>query len=377
MRILFVNSGLGVGGAERQVVLLSRELVRHGHAASIFTLNCDLARADELRGSGVNVIADQKRWRLDPYVLYRLRAHIRAWQPDVVHGFLYDGNLYSRLATAGMGVLVLGSERSDNYVLSSSQRLGYWLTRRLSQGVVANSHSGAAFAQRLHGLSAAQVHVVWNGIDLGEVDARLARSTDAAGAIWPGDGLLRACMVGAIKPAKDYPLALRVMRQLVDRDARWRFVCVGDELHGAQSNERAAVVAESERLGLAPYVRFVGRRGDVLEIMHSSDALLITSTHEGFPNVVLEAMACGTPVASTQYSDVSRILPRPWQVVPSRDASALADALTRCVSERTDVVPAQRRWVESHATMAASAASLLRVYGQCLTTDGQAVEPAL
>jgi glycosyltransferase involved in cell wall biosynthesis len=377
MRVLFVNSGLGVGGAERQVVLLSKELVRQGHAVSIFALNRDLSRADELSGSGVTVVVDQKRWRLDPGVLLRLRSYIRSWQPDVVHGFLYDGNLYSRLAAAGTGVQVLGSERSDNYDLSVAQRTGYWLTSRLSHGVVANSHSGAGFAQRLHGLPVEQLHVVWNGIDLCEVDARLARATDVASGIWPGDGVLKACMVGAIKPAKDYPLALRVMRRLVDRDARWRFICVGDELQGAQTNEKAAVLAESDQLGLAPYVRFVGRRHDVLEIMHSSDALLITSTHEGFPNVVLEAMACGTPVASTQYSDVSRILPRPWQVVPSRDAAALADTVMRCVAERADVVPAQRRWVEAHATMAASAASLLRVYGQCLTAAGQAVEPAL
>jgi glycosyltransferase involved in cell wall biosynthesis len=289
----------------------------------------------------------------------------------------YDGNLYSRLAPAGMGVLVLGSERSDDYKLSITQRLGYLLTGRLSHGVVANSHSGAAFARRLHGLATSQLHVVWNGIDLDEVDARLGRSADVAANIWSGDGLLKACMVGAIKPAKDYPLALRVMRQLVDRDARWRFICVGDELLGTQTSEKAAVLAERDRLGLEPYVHFAGRRGDVLEIMHSCDALLITSTHEGFPNVVLEAMASRTPVASTQYSDVSRILPNAWQVVPSRDPAALAEAVERCVLESADVVRVQRQWVEGHATVVASAAALLRVYRQCLTEAGQAVEPAI
>lgn len=377
MRVLFVNSGLGLGGAERQIVLLSKELVRRGHAASIYTLNRYVARVDELSGSGVDVVIDQKRWRLDPSVLWRLRSHIRAWQPDVVHGFLYDGNLYSRLAAAGMGVVVLGSERNDNYRVPVVHRAGYWLTSRLSHGIVANSFSGASFAQRLHRLTDARLHVVWNGIDLSEVDARLAGAVDVAGEIWPGDGLLKACMVGAIKPSKDYHLALKVMRELVRRDDRWRFICVGDELIRAQSGEKGEILAECDRLGLAPYVRFIGRRSDVLEIMQSCDALLITSTHEGFPNVVLEAMACGTPVASTLYSDVARILPRPWQVVPSRDPRALADALTRCVDERPDLAAAQRQWVETHATVAVSASAMLQVYWRALASTGQAVEPVV
>ena len=87
MRVLFVISGLGMGGAERQVVLLSRELCRRGHAVGIYTLNRETARADEIEGSAVELIHDQKRIRLDPAVLWRLRRHIQRWRPDVVHGF--------------------------------------------------------------------------------------------------------------------------------------------------------------------------------------------------------------------------------------------------------------------------------------------------
>ncbi|HWD22239.1 MAG TPA: glycosyltransferase, partial [Burkholderiales bacterium] len=160
VRILFVVSGLALGGAERQLVLLSRELVRLGHEVSIYTLTRQTLRIDELAGVDVDVVVDQKRLRLDIGVLGRLRRHIRNWQPDILHGFLYDGDVYCRLAGWDAGVPVLNSERNDSYTLSLLQRIGYRLTSMLCDGVVANSHAGAEFARRLHRMAADRVHVV-------------------------------------------------------------------------------------------------------------------------------------------------------------------------------------------------------------------------
>lgn len=364
MRIAFVISGLGLGGAERQIVLLSRELVRMGHQVSVYTLTRLVPRADELAGHGVDLIVDQKASRLDWSVIGRLREHLRGWRADVVHGFLYDGNLYARLAARGLGLLVLNSERSDDYPVSLLQRIGYRLTASLSDGVVANSHSGAAFAQRVHRLPDERVHVVWNGIDLNEIDTRLARSTRPAQEILPGDGLKRLCMVASIKPDKDHALAWRTMRALVSKDSSWRLICVGDELSDGASGYKADVIAELHRLELEPFVTFVGHRRDVPEIISSSDMLLVTSLREGFPNVVLEAMSCGTAVVSTEYSDVRRILPLPQQVVATRSEGDIAEAVVRCHAIRDEIAGVQRRWVEANATAAASATRMLEVYNK-------------
>src|SRR5688572_12406228 len=98
MQILFVISGLGLGGAEKQLVELAKELVRQRHTVAIYTLNRHVPRRAELEGSGVTLVTDQKRIRLDPAVLKRLRATMVRLRPDIVHGFLFDGDLYSRLA---------------------------------------------------------------------------------------------------------------------------------------------------------------------------------------------------------------------------------------------------------------------------------------
>jgi glycosyltransferase involved in cell wall biosynthesis len=363
MRILFVISGLGLGGAERQVVLLARELVQRGHEVSVYTLTRELARADEWPGAAADLVVDHKRRRLDGAVLFRLRRHVRRWRPDVVHGMLYDGNVYARLACAGLGVPVFNSERNDNYRLSFLQAAGYRLTRGLVDALVANSHAGAAFARGLHGLAESRVHVVWNGLDLGEIDRRVASAGALASELSPGSGLKRVCIVGSIKPAKDHALALRVMRYLLDRDPSWRLLCAGDDLDTSNPSPlKRRVYEQCEQLGLRPFVSFLGQRRDVPELMASCDALLVTSLHEGFPNVVLEAMACGLPVASTDYSDIRRILPFAWQVSEDRSAESLALALSRCVAESLDVAARQRAWVEVHGTVASSASALLAAY---------------
>jgi glycosyltransferase involved in cell wall biosynthesis len=364
MRVLFVISGLGLGGAERQIVLLSRELIRLGHHVSIYTLTRETPRIDELAATSVGVTVDQKRRRLDFGVVMRLRQHIRSWRPDIVHGFLYDGNLYARLAACGLRLPVLNSERSDSYVMSFVQRLGNRLTAPLCNGIIANSHAGAAFAGRMHRVSAEHVHVVWNGIDLQEIDSRLRRSggRQLAQEIFPGADLKRVCMVAAIKPDKDYMLALRVFRRLVDDDPSWRFICAGDRLSEAGPGYKADILNELHRRGLDSFVEFVGQRRDVPEIIGSSDLLLVTSAREGFPNVVLEAMACGTAVVSTDYSDVRRILPLSQQVVGSRSDGDIAAAVVLCHGIRADIATAQRAWVDANGTTAASTANLLRIY---------------
>ncbi len=77
---------------------------------------------------------------------------------------------------------------------------------------------------------------------------------------------------------------------------------------------------------------------------------------------MLEAMACGTPVVSTEYSDIRRILPLPWQVVHQRCPELLADAIQRAACERSSVAKAQCAWVEQHATAERSVAAMEAVY---------------
>lgn len=378
MRVLFVISDLGLHGAQKQVVELSRELDRRGHEVAIYTLNDEAPRAAELAGTRVEVVVDQKRAKLDPAVLLRLRRRIAGWRADVVHGFLFDGDIYARIAALGTGAIVLNSERSDDYEISLSQKLAHWLTKPLVDGVVANSRSGSAFAQRLYGYDPARMHVVWNGMRIEELERRAVSAVNHREEFFgPGDCRI-ACMVGHIKPAKDYHLALDTAAALVALDPRWRVLFLGEALTGVAYKAghasdtvdyKRSVMEHFQRLGIADKVRFAGARADAPAILAQCDVQLMTSCREGFPNVVLEGMVLGVPVVSTDYSDIRHILPRAQQVVASRSPEELARAILAADAGREAIAAEQKQWVRAHASIETATRELERVYARYVRPD--------
>jgi glycosyltransferase involved in cell wall biosynthesis len=383
MRVLLAISDLALHGAQKQVVELARELDRMGHAVAVYTLNDDAPRAAELAGTGVEVVVDQKRSRLDPAVLGRLRRKIRDFRADIVHGFLYDADIYVRLAAIGTGAAVLNSERSDNYTLSRVQRLAHFLTLPLVDAVVANSNSGARFAQRYLRYARERMHVVWNGLRLEELEKRAISPIDYRREFFGDPGVKLACMVGHIKPAKDYPLALEVAAELTRADPGWRVLFLGEALAHAgdysagrdsdTGGYKRAVMQQYQALGLAESrVRFAGARADVPAILAQCDVQFMTSRWEGFPNAVLEGMALGVPVVSTDYSDIRLILPRATQVVGSRQPQELARAILAAHTDREAIVAEQKRWVREHAGIERAARRLEGVYEQYLRREPRA-----
>jgi glycosyltransferase involved in cell wall biosynthesis len=241
-------------------------------------------------------------------------------------------------------------------------------TRRLAAGVIANSHAGGRFAQRLLRLRADRVHVVWNGIEPASDDRGNDGCLDIRRDFFTASaGIKVASVVSMFRPQKDHELALRVAQALVAREPSWRMLFVGDSLPHTEEYRRR-VCRMREELGLIDVVRFAGLRRDVRDIVRQSNVLLSTSLHEGFPNVVLEAMSVGTPVVSTDYSDIRRILPQEWQVVGSRNAAELADAVIRADQQRGRLLELQDDWLRTNATLDRQVDRLEAVYRQYVTT---------
>jgi len=186
-------------------------------------------------------------------------------------------------------------------------------------------------------------------------------------------GVKVACFIGAIKPAKDYHLAVDVAQQLLERAPGWRVLFLGDSLsapnaagykagvHSDTSGYKDEVMAHYQRLGIADRAIFAGARKDLPAIVKQCDVLYVTSAWEGFPNSVLEAMVLGVPVVSTDYSDIRRILPE-RQVVKKRDPVLIAEAILTAELDHDLIAAQQKRWVLANASIEKATQDLERVY---------------
>jgi glycosyltransferase involved in cell wall biosynthesis len=204
------------------------------------------------------------------------------------------------------------------------------------------------------------VHVVPNAIDLAEFDRGAARDEAAAAAALPGGPWVLA--VARLVPEKRIDLVLRAI-------ARAR--ALGSPVRGAVAGDgpaRATLERLAADLALLPdAVRFLGARDDVPALLRRAAVLLSASEHEGFPNVVLEAMAAARPVVATPAGDCALIVREAvtGHVVPFGDVEAMAACLVRLAAAPgigRRLGDEGRREAERSYTRDRLAARLLAVY---------------
>ena len=223
--------------------------------------------------------------------------------------------------------MVVCSERNTDYVRPKVHEVCYRLTRGRSDGVIANSHAGKAFVVRTLGLRDEDVFVVPNGVD-GERfcpgDGSGFRREMGIGADDPVVG-----MVASFKRQKNHGMFFEVAERVWGRFERAWFVCVGeplrDNVQGAEDyhrevREKLATMAVRERV-LMP-----GSRDDIEAVYRACDVTVLTSRHEGTPNVLLESMASEVPVVATDVSDNAKVVTdgETGFVVGLDDAEAMA-----------------------------------------------------
>ena len=189
------------------------------------------------------------------------------------------------------------------------------------------------------GVDAARLQVIRNGVDTerfrplppAEARARLGLS---------GDPLLLS--VGHLVEVKGHDLTLEALARLAPQWPGIRLCFVGD------GPLRQSLQARAAALGVADRVRFAGAvPNDQLAAWYSAaDLLVLASRSEGWANVLLESMACGTPVVATAVGGTAEVLAdsRVGRLAPPLDPVALADAISALCSQ-----PPDRATVRSYA----------------------------
>jgi glycosyltransferase involved in cell wall biosynthesis len=334
--ILFLTRSLERGGAERQLVVLSKGLARREHAVVVAVFYGGGAFEADLLAAGVRLIVLDKRgrWDLLPF-FFRLLRVLRRECPTVLHAYLTVPNLLAALCKPFLpGTRIVWGLRASNMDLQRYDwlaRLTAWLEARFSRladRVIANSQAGKLHALRV-GFREKSIEVIHNGIDT----ERFCFDAEGRGCLRAEWGIkddeVLVGLAARLDPMKDHPTFLAAASIVAREYPAVRFVCVGGGAGGYADTLKQQAAAH----GLGNKLVWAGPRDDMPAVFSAFDiAVSASSFGEGFSNTLAEAMACGLPCVATDVGDSALIVGAAGAVVPTRNPDALARAIGQLVS---------------------------------------------
>lgn len=249
-----------------------------------------------------------------------LRLQRSGWDFDVIdcHYLYPDGVAAARLGRA-LGKPVVVSCRGTDVNLIAQMPGPRRQIEAAMHGIDRLITVSTALGEKARtlGFDPDRIHVLRNG-----VDDQVFRPVDGSGwRVRTGNAATVLASVGNLIPLKGHDLVIRALQNLPDA----HLLIAG---HGPQHDALKALATE---LGIAERVHLVGSiPQDELKALYSAaDALVLASEREGWPNVLLEAMACGTPVVATDVGGIPEIVTEPvaGRILPERSAEAIASGL--------------------------------------------------
>ena len=323
---LFLGS-LGGGGAERVMVDIGRSLARRGVAVDLVVIRAEGPYL-EILPKEVRLV-DLNSTRMVT-CLFKLLRYLRRDRPKALLVTMETAVLLALVAkvTLARNVCVI-VRQANTFSLTfahagSKDRLIMRMLRfllPLADGVVANSRGAAGDLGRTVPKITSRLQVVPNPVVTPELAEQAALAVEHP---WFGDtGVPVILSAGRLVPLKDHATLLRAFARVVSSQPA-RLVILG------KGPERGNLLRLTEELGIAEHVDLPGFRVNPFAYMARSRLLAHSSRYEGFPNVLVQAMACGTPVVSTDCEHGPREILEDgkWgRLVPVGDSEAMAEAI--------------------------------------------------
>ena len=290
----------------------------------------------ELVAAGVptHYVGKQERWDIIGFAV-RLASILRRLRPATIYSFLDLPNILAAVLGrwAGQPRLVWGIRAAgmEMHHYDWLSRLIPKLEARMSRVpdiVVANSHAGKEWAIT-RGFPQHKVVVIENGIDTDHFRFDV-HGRERIRAEWKIDKNAKLIgLVGRLDPMKGHEIFLRAAARLAEMRQNLIFVCVGE----GKDEYKHRLLGLTRSLGLDQRVIWSRARMDMPAVFSALDVVCSSSFGEGFSNVIAEAMSCERPCVVTKVGDSARIVGGVGEVVPPRDADALAEALIRILDQ--------------------------------------------
>lgn len=334
-KVVHIITGLNDGGAEG---VLTRLCLHSKGATHVVISLMDAGKyGPVLQQAGVVVhCLGMNSGKPSIVRFFRLIKLIRSEHPDVVQTWMYHADLLGGVAARLAGVRrVFWGIRMSSLEKGKSTRLTLLIAHLcalLSKWVPEKIICCASKALAVHadiGYSVAKLRMIPNGCDLSHFKLDVAAGEKVRNELGLGASEFVIGKVGRFDPLKDHFNLLRALSLVAEQKIHFRCLLVGKGL----SADNAALVAHISKLCLQDRMLLAGQRTDIPAVMNALDLHVLSSLSEGFPNVLAEAMACGTPCVATDVGDALEIVGNTEACCPAQDAQALADVIIKMAQE--------------------------------------------
>lgn len=329
-RVLFVNSTLHIGGAEKVLANLATHLDRERFDVLACYLKQNGVVGEQMQASGVELLPIpglRTDGKPDYFTSLKLLKLIRERQIDVIHTHdthsFIDGAVCKLLRPrlkyvhtfhwGNYPVLPPGEERIERAL---------W---RVADKLVCVGHEQASAVRKLYGIPESRIRVIWNGTEPAPPEV----SPELEGML-PDDGTPVICSVSTLIPQKGLEDLLRGLALVRDQGHRFLLLVAGEGVL------RGSLTQLAQELHLQDRVRFLGWVQDASRRVLPAGDIFVQSSHwEAMSVVILEAMAAGKAIVATTVGENSRVIVNDVSgiLVPPRNPVALAAGLTRVLGD--------------------------------------------
>lgn len=335
-KILHVITGLSDGGAEAVLFRLCSFDKSSQHA--VISLMDSGKYGPLLKAGGVDIYClNMPAGKIRFPALIKLYKLMRQLKPDVVQTWMYHADLIGGIIAklAGIKNIVWGVHHTTLFKGESKKstiiiaKLNAFISSFIPSRIIYCAEK-SRLVQESIGFNTQKGRVVPNGYNIKDFlpnpNARMTFRNDVGVA---ADTFLIG-HVGRYHPFKDYPTLLNAFGLLTKEKSELKVAMVGSDLttDNTQLNQLIKDNACNE------YITLLGRRNDIIAAMNGFDLFVLSSVSEAFPNVLNEAMACGTPCVTTDVGDAAVIVGNTGWVVPPKDPQALANAIFTAMEEK-------------------------------------------
>lgn len=307
INVLYLTTSMGLGGADKQISLLSRELAAENMDVHVIALRPLGPMGRSLVDSAVKITSLEidEKWRL-AYKLPALLGRLLVDQPDIIHGHMYHSNVLGRTLSTLIPNSVSVSTVHSTYETRNDELPEVTIRERMyrTTDVLSDLTTFVSEASRQRYIDIKAVNettsmVIYNGIDTAEFyrdperRATIREDHDV-------DGTFVWLTVGRFTHAKDYPTLIRAFDRLTTPNSElW---IIGK---GPLKSEIEREIRERE---LTDQVKLLGTTDNVGGYMSAADGFVLSSQWEGFGLVIAEAMACELPVVATRCGGPEEIV---------------------------------------------------------------------